>query len=91
MNIESDSEYFTADYYRVSHYPGIAFYALGWETEPDDDTEWTGIENRTGNVVMVMVGDDRKHTFDPDDIEPLPADQFCRDCGQIGCGCNVYE
>ena len=79
------------DHYRVSGYSGIAFYVLGWETEPNADTDWTGIEERTGNVLAVMVGDDHRHSIDPDDLEPLDPLDFCRDCGQIGCGCNVYE
>ncbi len=77
-------------HYRVRGYSGIAFYLLGWETAPDEDTEWSGYENRTGNIVAVMVGDDRKHIVDKDDLTLLEEDKFCRSCGQIGCGCNVY-
>jgi hypothetical protein len=77
-------------HYIVGGWRGIAFRLIGWQTEPDEDTEWSGIENRTGNVVAVMVGDDRKHFVDPSDLAVLGEDKFCRDCGQIGCGCNVY-
>jgi hypothetical protein len=38
---ESDDVTFSADAYRVSGYGGIAWYVLGWETEPDEDTELT--------------------------------------------------
>lgn len=77
-------------HYKVGGWSGIAFYLLGWETEPDEDTEWTGSENRTGRIVAVMVGDDRRHSVDPSDLQVLGEDKFCRSCGQIGCGCNVY-
>jgi len=92
MNYERDTETFTADAYRADGWgSGIAWYVLGWETEPDQDTEWTGYEIRTGNVVAVMVGDDRHFAFEPDDLEPIDPETFCRDCGQIGCGHNVYS
>jgi hypothetical protein len=64
---------------------GIAFYALGWETEPDEDTHWSGIENRTGRVVVVMVGDDRHFAEDPEDLTPLDREAYCGECGQVGC------
>ena len=71
--------------YRVDGYSGIAWYVHGWETEPDEDTEWSGCENRTGKLVCTMVGDDRHFTFDPDEIIELPDDAYCSGCGQIGC------
>jgi hypothetical protein len=88
---EADSKSFTADAYRVTGYNGIAWNVLGWETEPDEDTEWTGVEIRTGNVVCVMIGDDRYFSFEPSEISPLNNDEFCHSCGQIGCQCNVYS
>jgi hypothetical protein len=91
-NYNPDSITFPPDeHYRVADYPGIAFYVLGWETEPDEETFWSGYEVQTGRVLAVMVGDDYRHSIDPDDLEPLSPLEFCRDCGQIGCGCNVYE
>ncbi len=64
----------------------VAWRIRGWETEPDEDTEWSGIENRTGRIVAVMVGDDARHTFDPDDLSPIPDLAYCAECGQMGCG-----
>lgn len=75
--------------FKVSNYGGIAFYFYAEETEPDEDTEWTGIENPTGNVLMVMVGDDYKHVVDPEDVEVIPEDSYCPECGQIGCTANA--
>ena len=85
-NFEEDDKHFSAPAYRVNGYGGIAWYVLGWETEPDEDTEWSGYENRTGRVVAVMVGDDRKHTFDEDEVQALEREEYCGVCGQMGCG-----
>ena len=85
-NYETDDKTFSADAYRAKGYDGVAWYVYGWETEPDEDTEWTGIEERTGRVIAVMVGDDRRFIFDTDDLTPLADDEYCGSCGQIGCG-----
>lgn len=76
-------------HYRVTGWRGIAFYFVGPETRPDEDTEWTGVEELTGMALMVMVGDDYEHVVDPVDVIPIDEDSFCRDCGQVGCGWNV--
>lgn len=70
---------------------GIAWHVLGWETQPDADTEWSGYEVRTGNVVAVMVGDDRHFSIDPENIKPLAREDFCGECGQVGCTCDGYD
>lgn len=72
--------------FAVDEYPGIAWHFYGAETEPDEDTYWTGIENPTGRAVMVMVGDDRKFSIDVESVTELDDDEFCYGCGQIGCG-----
>jgi hypothetical protein len=84
-NYETDSEAFPAEAYSVRGHGGIAWYVRGWETEPDEDTEWSGIENRTGRVVCTMVGDDARWLFDPEDITPLEREAYCGECGQVGC------
>lgn len=81
---DADADY-PADAYRVAGYQGIGFYVLGWETQPDEDTEWSGIEERTGRLVVVMIGDDRRHVVDPEDVSPLDRAEYCGECGQIGC------
>ncbi len=87
VHYEADGETFNAPAYKVRGWAGVAFHVLGWETEPDEDTEWSGIEQRTGRVVAVMVGDDRKHAVSPDDLTPLGEDDYCPGCGQTGCHC----
>lgn len=59
------------DTIRVRGRAGIAF----WIKDIDDDA-----------VKAVMVGDDREHTVDVEDCTPLDEDEFCGECGQIGCG-----
>ena len=76
---------YQADGYTIAGYRGIAWYVRGWETKPDQDTEWSGIETRTGNLVCTMIGDDRHFAFEPDEVHELPREEFCGECGQIGC------
>jgi hypothetical protein len=68
--------------YSVRQYPGIAFHYMADETEPDEDTEWTGYEVPTGNVIMVMVGDDHRFSIDPDDCTILADGESCPACGR---------
>lgn len=84
-NYDEDDKAFPANAYAVRGYRGIAFHVLGWETEPDEDTEWSGYEMRTGRVVVVMVGDDRRHAVDPEDVTALDDLAYCAVCGQVGC------
>jgi len=84
-NYEVDETTFPAEAYTVQGYKGVAWRVYGWEIEPTEDTEWDGIEERTGRAVCVMVGDDRRFTFEPDDLTPLNGDDYCGSCGQVGC------
>lgn len=72
--------------YRVAGYSGIAWRVFAYETEPDEDTEWSGLENPTGNLLAHMIGDNREFSFEPDELEPLAEEDYCAGCGQIGCG-----
>jgi len=83
-----DAPEYNADAYTVKGYEGIAWHVWGWETEPDEDTEWSGYEVRTGKLICVMVGDDRRFSIDPEDVQPLSEDEYCGSCGQVGCHCN---
>jgi len=64
---------------------GIAWRAYALETEADEDTDWTGIEEPTGMILAYMIGDDRTFVFDPSDLVPIADDDYCTECGQIGC------
>lgn len=55
--------------------------------EYEEDTgegEWVE-DQANGRVLMVMVGDDRKHEVDESDCTPLDDGAYCPSCGQIGC------
>lgn len=77
--------------YQVAHWPGIAVRIDREETEPDDDTEWSGIEEPTGRVLVVMVGDDVRTAVDPEDLTPIEDADYCSECGQIGCAADGRE
>lgn len=85
MRYEPQTEH--PDVMTVEGYP-CACQILGWETEPDADTVWTGYGVRTGYLVAVMVGDDHQFTVDPeeDTLTAIPEGGYCRECGQLGCG-----
>ena len=82
---EQDDASFPHAAYRVKRIAGVAFRVLGWETEPDEDTEWTGVEVRTGKVSVYMIGDDHEFHVDESALTPLDEGNYCLECGQIGC------
>lgn len=55
--------------------------------EDTGDGEW--IDDPSGRMRVVMVGDDHVHNVDSDDITPLEETEdgypFCLECGQLGC------
>ena len=71
--------------YQVRGYAGIAWRVHGLELETfetdDGDPDW----RETGRLVCVMVGDDSRFAFDPEDVTALDEDAFCHVCGQVGC------
>jgi len=78
-NLDSDLRY------SVNGYRGIAWYLVGPEMVDTEETWWDGCQEPTGNVVCVMVGDDRRFTFNPSELTPLADEDYCSECGQIGC------
>ena len=82
-NLDFDSKY------KVEGWGGIAWYALSYEKVQDEDYEWSGIEHENrDNVVCMMVGDDAKFTFEVSMLTTLDDDEYCHECGQIGCTAN---
>lgn len=85
-----------ATFYRVSNLPGVAVwfkgYTVKWvEVEGyDDDFNIIELDQEPvtdyDNAIVVMVGDDREHIVDVEDLIPINEDEFCSSCGQIGCG-----
>ena len=74
-----------------SYSNGIAWRVDGWETEPNEDTEWTGLVSATGRVSPHMIGDDRSFAFDPEELYILKPGSYCVDCGQVGCMAHTEE
>lgn len=72
--------------YREVGGSAIAWRVDGYDSEPDEDTEWTGYEVPTGRVRAHMIGDDRTFTFEPDELSPIAEEDYCGECGQLGCG-----
>jgi hypothetical protein len=69
--------------YTVAGYGGVAFYLTGWAV---DDTDEDGDEVYSDSMVIaVMVGDDRPHLVDVDDLTVINEDDYCHECGQVGC------
>jgi hypothetical protein len=77
--------------YCVDQYPGVAWWVWGWEVEANEDTVWSGYYDRTGRVVCTMIGDDRKFALDPADVHQLAREDYCGECGQIGCCHDGYD
>lgn len=77
----------TDAHYTVSGWDGIAFYVYGFPKVWDQDEQtWESQGEECGRVLVVMVGDDRKHEVDVEDLTLLPETDYCAGCGQVGCG-----
>jgi hypothetical protein len=97
IRISMDQGYFSAKGFggialRVVAYPKVwepdfsfAMDSFGEEYEYDTGNgEW--VENPdSGRVLVCMVGDNRKYELDREDLTPLAREEFCGECGQIGC------
>lgn len=89
MNTQTDRRSFKyGDVVTVATYPGIAFWVGGptIDTIYDENIDDTYDEIREGFYDCMMVGDDRIHIVDVDDMRFLEGEEYCSVCGQIGCG-----
>lgn len=72
--------------YMINNWEGIAWRLLGYVEVLDEDYEWSGITNvDESHVNAVMIGDDRVFTFEVGDLILIDEEDFCPECGQIGC------
>ncbi len=56
----------------------------GEDAVPDDaEPDW--LTCRTGMLVCTMVGDDALFLIDPDDVQQIAREDYCGQCGQLGC------
>lgn len=79
-------------------------YATEWTSEewlydgegdPDDEGSYVycepeQVENRS-QVRAIMVGDDYVWIVDVDDLTMIGEEDYCHECGQVGCCANVYR
>ena len=74
----------------VDRHGGVAWYIQGHAVEYEYDNQYEDVEpleiEMPDRFVCVMVGDDREHEFDVDDLTHLDEDGYCPGCGQTGCG-----
>jgi len=90
-NYEVDDATFPADAYTVQGYKGVAWRVYGWELGLDPDGTDPDDMVRSGRVVCVMVGDDRRFKFEPEELTPLDDLDYCASCGQVGCSHDGRE
>ena len=76
----------------------IAGYPQVWSADTvtcvdDDGNEWEEEcggemvdDTDSGDVMIIMVGDDKKHRVSIDDLTEINEEDYCFECGQIGCG-----
>jgi len=62
--------------YKVENWPQVAVYVT---------------DQYSDRAIVIMVGDDREHDVDVSDLVPISDSDYCRECGQIGCQCSVWE
>jgi len=75
--------------YRVDGWPGIAVWVKQWpyiERDYDFDLDEYFDFPHDDRAIVVMVGDNREHMVDVDDLTKIEDDDYCHSCGQIGCG-----
>lgn len=58
------------------------------DDDHDDDNNWDlqidWVTDET-RVYVIMVGDDKRHLVEVDDLVKLDESEYCPECGQIGC------
>ena len=52
---------------------------------PTGEGEWNKQDESCGRVLVVMVGDDHKYEVDVSDLTEIDEEEYCPECGQIGC------
>jgi hypothetical protein len=96
-HLDEDARYEVRDWpgvaVRIDGYP-LKWEAYTYLSEEDEDGnqveldsdegEWID-DRECGQVIVVMVGDDKRHTVDVEDLTKIDDLAYCLECGQIGC------
>ena len=96
VEFDFDSRYEIAGYNGIAW--RVTGYATEWteesweysgEGDPEDEANYLynepeEIEDRE-HVRCIMVGDDRVFTFEIDELTAISDEDYCPECGQIGC------
>lgn len=70
--------------FRLEYCPGVAWHAIAYEPMYDEYGDEDGYT--TDTIIAVMVGDNRRFRIPTEDCIPITNDEYCSQCGQIGCG-----
>lgn len=104
FTVDMSARYTVAGYGGVAFY--LLGYAEEWTEESwewcgeddddrDDESLYLYCEpekyDDPSRVRAVMVGDDHVLIVDVDDLTVIGEDDYCHECGQIGCCANVYR
>lgn len=81
--------------YRVEGFGGVACRFVGYPQRYEPYTDEEGFVETgegewvddldSGRVLVVMVGDDYKHSVLESNCTPIGDTDYCAECGQIGC------
>lgn len=75
------------DHVRHPRFPGVALWFIGYSPRmtnvDEEDYEWE-LDYDTARVRMV--GDDLDRFVSSAELTALDEEEFCGECGQIGCG-----
>lgn len=102
--LDTTTRYTVAGFAGIAFY--FAGYAKTWtegewvflgddNDDPDDEANYVydepeQVEDRS-RARMVMVGDDHVFEIDVDDLTQISEDDYCHECGQIGCRGDLRE
>jgi len=62
---------------KIHNFDGVAARVVA-----DDGERW---------MTVVMIGDDGRHRVDRDDFVALKRNDYCGECGQVGCACDGLD
>jgi hypothetical protein len=80
-----DGQHRSGAVYKVAGWPQVACRLVGEMVEVADDGDGGEVYDPSGLFGVVMVGDDFVHLVEPDRLVPVEREEYCGECGQLGC------